>query len=205
MASQRAREAGFLRYPNLAITLPLTPTMAKLTQPPTNPARCIHIDLGSQQLFLKQPRSVLRYPISAAANGAGERISSECTPRGWHCICAAIGTNAPVNTVFVGRRPSGETYTPALGLQCPERDWILTRILWLAGLEAGYNLHGTVDTQSRYIYIHGTPDTVQLGRPGSHGCIRMRNPDIIELFDHLSLDTPVYIQGSKKEQAAHGQ
>ena len=164
--------------------------------PSINLTRWIYVDLESQQLFLKkQQRIVSTYPISAAANGAGERINSECTPRGWHSICAAIGADAPPNTVFVGRHQSGETYTHELGLQCHERDWILTRILWLAGLEEGYNLHGAVDTQSRYIYIHGTPDTVPLRRPGSHGCIRMHNLGIIELFNHVSLDTRVYIQG----------
>lgn len=133
------------------------------------------------------------YLISTAANGAGCTKDSGCTPQGAHIIRAKIGADAPVNTVFVGRRPTGEICTPALMAQHPNRDWILTRILWLSGTEIGKNRLGNVDTMQRYIYIHGTPDSTDMGEVGSHGCVRMRNADVIELFDLVEAGTKVFI------------
>ncbi|MDD5300288.1 MAG: L,D-transpeptidase [Gallionella sp.] len=155
----------------------------------------INIHIATQQLELLDDAGKLlrRYSISTAANGAGEVCGSYCTPRGKHVIRAKIGAGQPENTVFVRRRPTGEIYTPELGAQFPERDWILTRILWLSGCEPGFNRMGENDTMRRYIYIHGTPDSVQLGAPGSHGCIRMRNADLIELFDLVPAGTVVEI------------
>ncbi len=138
-----------------------------------------------------------RYPVSTARNGAGERSGSECTPRGRHIVRAKIGAGAPENTVFVGRRPTGEIWTPALEAQFPDRDWILTRILWLSGCEVGFNRLGDVDTMRRYVYIHGTPDAVEVGKPGSIGCIRMRNRDLVELFDRVPVRTPVEIAAER--------
>ena len=132
--------------------------------------------------------------VSTAANGPGERIHSECTPRGWHRIRARIGTGCPENTVFVGRRPTGEIYTPALKAAHPGRDWILTRILWLCGEEPGRNRLGEVDSMRRYIYIHGCPDGDRMGAPSSHGCVKMRNAEVIRLFDRVSAGTRVLIQ-----------
>ncbi len=106
---------------------------------------------------------------------------------------ARIGAGAAENTVFVGRRPTGERYTPELAAKYPGRDWILTRILWLSGCEAGFNRLGDVDTMRRYIYIHGCPDSVPMGVPGSHGCIRMRNADVIELFEQVPVGIRVEI------------
>ena len=131
--------------------------------------------------------------VSTAKNGPGELSGSECTPRGAHIIRAKIGVGAPPGTVFVGRRATGEQYTPELGARFPGRDWILTRILWLSGCEPGRNRLGKVDSMHRYIYIHGTPEQVRMGMPGSRGCIRMRNRDIIELFDRVPAGTPVAI------------
>ncbi|MBI2285991.1 MAG: L,D-transpeptidase [Nitrosomonadales bacterium] len=155
----------------------------------------INIHIAAQQLELLDDAGKLlrRYTISTAANGAGETCGSHCTPRGKHIIRAKIGAGQPENTVFVRRRPTGEIYTPELGAQFPERDWILTRILWLSGCEAGFNRLGENDTMRRYIYIHGTPDSAQLGVPASHGCIRMRNADLIELFDLVPAGTAVEI------------
>lgn len=155
----------------------------------------IRIDISAQTLELYGDAGELlrRYRVSTAANGAGEYSGSYCTPRGRHVIRAKIGAGAPANTVFVRRRPTGEVYTPELGAQFPQRDWILTRILWLSGCEAGFNRLGDSDTMRRYIYIHGTPDSVPLGAPGSHGCIRMRNADLIELFDLVPAGTAVEI------------
>lgn len=127
---------------------------------------------------------VLReYAVSTAKAGVGEVSGSFQTPRGRHVIRAKIGSGQPENTVFVRRRPTGELWTPALAEQFPGRDWILTRILWLSGREPGRNRLGQVDTMRRYVYIHGSPDSAEMGVPGSHGCIRMRNADIVELFD----------------------
>lgn len=155
----------------------------------------INIYIATQQLeLLDDAGQVLRqYKVSSAANGVGEVRGSHCTPRGVHVIRAKIGTGCEVNTVFVGRRPTGEIYSPELGAAFPNRDWILTRILWLSGCEVGFNRLGDNDTMRRYIYIHGTPDSVQLGETGSHGCIRMRNSDLIELFDFVSIGTTVEI------------
>ena len=124
---------------------------------------------------------------------AGERQGSEQTPRGPHEIRAKIGDGAPVGAVFVGRRPTGEVCTPERFAAQPERDWILTRILWLRGLEPGRNRLGDVDSMRRFIYIHGTPDEARIGAPHSHGCIRMRNGDVMALFDRVAVGTPVEI------------
>lgn len=133
------------------------------------------------------------YPVSTAANGAGEERGSYCTPRGRHLIRAKIGAGLPLNSVLVARRPTGEIYTPDLGTAQPERDWILTRILWLSGKEPGFNRLGSCDSMGRYIYIHGTPDEAFEQAPRSHGCIRMRNRDLIELFDQVPVYTPVEV------------
>ena len=154
----------------------------------------IEISLGEQRLrYWEDGAAVMDVAVSTAKNGAGERQGSGCTPRGAHLIRAKIGAGAPPNTVFVGRRPTGEIYSRELGERFPNRDWILTRILWLSGREPGRNRLGEVDTMRRYIYLHGTPDHVQLGQPGSHGCVRMRNRDIIALFDRVPVRTPVFI------------
>ena len=155
----------------------------------------IRIDIAAQTLDLLDDRGGLlkRYAVSTAAKGAGEQNGSFCTPRGRHVVRAKIGAGEPLNTVFVRRRPTGEIYTPELGAQHPQRDWILTRILWLSGCDVGYNRLGSVDTMRRYIYIHGSPDQVPMGSPGSHGCVRMRNEDIVELFDRIEAGTPVEI------------
>lgn len=155
----------------------------------------INIHISSQQLELLDVagNTMHSYSVSTAANGAGEKCGSYCTPRGKHIIRAKIGAGLPENSVFVRRRPTGEIYTPELGAKFSQRDWILTRILWLSGCEVGFNRLGETDTMRRYIYIHGSPDAVQLGVPASHGCIRMRNDDLIELFDLVSSGTPVEI------------
>jgi L,D-transpeptidase YbiS len=155
----------------------------------------INVNITAQTLeLLDDSGATLKsYPVSTALNGAGEEAGSYCTPRGNHVIRAKIGAGQPANTVFVRRRPTGEIYTPQLGAQHPGRDWILTRILWLSGCEPGYNRLGTCDTMRRYIYIHGTPDEREMGRTASHGCINMRNSDLLELFHLVSVGTMVHI------------
>jgi predicted GNAT family N-acyltransferase len=133
------------------------------------------------------------YPVSTAGNGPGERYGSECTPRGLHVVRAKVGAGCAPNTVFVRRRPSGELWTPRLAADHPARDWMLTRILWLSGRESGFNRGGNVDSLRRKIYIHGTSEEAGLGAPRSHGCIRMSNAGVIELFDAVAAGTEVEI------------
>ncbi|MEN3296902.1 MAG: hypothetical protein V7642_6155 [Burkholderiales bacterium] len=156
------------------------------------------------RIFVRTPEQVLEliddngaviksYSVSTARNGLGEKSGSNCTPRGRHIIRAKIGDSVPINTVFRARRPTGEIYSEQLAAENPGRDWILTRILWLSGCEPGINRLGDVDTMRRYIYIHGCPDSCEMGRPASIGCVRMRNTDIIELFDLAPVGTQVEI------------
>ncbi len=154
----------------------------------------IEISLEKQKLWLKNGDQILHeFSVSTAKNGAGELMNSECTPRGLHEIAEMIGENEAVNTVFVGRVPTGEIYHPALRELNPDRDWILTRILRLAGCEAGRNKGGELDSYERFIYIHGSPDDVEMGQPGSHGCVRMKNEDVITLFDQVCAGTKIKI------------
>lgn len=156
--------------------------------------KLIRISLGRQRLQLLDDAQVLMdVAVSTAVNGPGEENGSGCTPRGWHLVRAKIGADCPENTVFRARRPTGEIYSPDLRQSNPGRDWILSRILWLSGLEPGRNRLGNVDTMRRYIYIHGTPDEEPMGVPQSHGCVRMRNRDIIRLFDFVEIGTRVLI------------
>ncbi len=156
----------------------------------------IHISLSDQSLRLLTTGGSLlaEYPVSTALNGAGERDGSGCTPRGKHYIRARIGEGQPLNAVFRGRRPTGEIYTPELAERYPDRDWILTRILWLCGREWQRNRGPGVDTFRRFIYIHGTPDTEPMSIPMSHGCVRMRNRDLLELFERAPAGMHVTIE-----------
>ncbi|MFV1982892.1 MAG: L,D-transpeptidase family protein [Thiohalomonadales bacterium] len=160
-----------------------------------NSSKEIIIDVITQKLQLKQSNKLLFETIvSTAKNGVGEAYGSECTPRGRHIIRAKIGANLPENTVFVGRRTTNEIYTKALRKSFPQRDWILTRIMWLSGLEKNKNRLGNVDTMRRYIYIHGCPDEDGLGvAPDSHGCIKIHNKEVIELFNRVDVGTLVTI------------
>lgn len=156
--------------------------------------RTIRVRLASQTLELVEDGEVLEsWPVSTALRGAGEQEGSEATPRGRHLICEKIGAGAPAGAVFVGRQATGECCTPERFREEPERDWILTRILWLDGLDEGQNRGGDVDSRRRFIYIHGTPDDDRIGTPASHGCVRMRNDDVIALFERVDVGTPVEI------------
>ena len=163
----------------------------------TAPQPVIEIDVSAQSLILKdaQGRILMQTRISTARNGVGEENGSEKTPCGAHYIRARIGAGLPADAVLVSRRPTGEIYSPQLRTAFPNRDWILTRILWLCGLEPGKNRLGNVDTMRRYIYIHGCPDEDPMGVPGSRGCVKMRNSEIIELFDRVAPGTRVHIRG----------
>lgn len=160
------------------------------------PERRIAISIPEQWLRLYEEDRLLReYPVSSGANGPGEQSGSGCTPRGLHRIRLKIGAGAAPGSVFVGRRPTGEVYCDELCMQNSQRDWILSRILWLTGAEPGRNRGGQVDTLRRFIYIHGTPDSEPMGEPRSHGCIRMRNADLIELFELVAKGDRVEILG----------
>ncbi len=154
----------------------------------------LDIDIGAQTLQVtdQNGRVCKVCPVSTAARGAGQKMDSLCTPTGKHIIRARIGTGQPLNTIFRGRRPSG-IYRTGMREAEPDRDWILTRILWLSGCEPGFNRLGNVDSMRRYIYLHGTPDEVEMGVPGSRGCIRVRNHDLLELFDMVAIGTVVNI------------
>lgn len=144
----------------------------------------LDISIATQHCrLIDNSRLLFEAPVSTALKGVGEQKDSGCTPLGLHQIRACIGAGQAENTVFVGRRPTGEIYTDELGVKFPDRDWILTRILWLSGLELGKNRLANVDTMQRYIYIHGCPDGLPMGVPLSHGCIRMHNKDLVTLFD----------------------
>jgi lipoprotein-anchoring transpeptidase ErfK/SrfK len=154
----------------------------------------LRVDTHRQVLeWIENETVIYVWPVSTAKNGLGEERGSEKTPRGWHQIRAKIGEGQPLNAVFRGRRPTGEIYGDALEAQYPNRDWILTRILWLGGLEAGINRYGAVDTTWRYIYIHGSPDHGVTGEPLSHGCIRMKSVDMLDLFDRVPIGLRILI------------
>lgn len=152
------------------------------------------VSISEQTLGVYRNKQLLEeYSIATAKNGVGQLKNSECTPLGSHRIRAKIGDGQPSGTVFVGRRATGEIHSPELSEQYPDRDWILTRILWLCGNKVGQNRLGDVDTMQRYIYIHGAPEDHQMGEPSSHGCVKMRNADVIELFDLVDVGTNVDI------------
>lgn len=159
------------------------------------PGVTLSIDIANQFLALATQSGdiIARYPVSTGLNGPGQADGSGCTPVGKHYVRARIGAGQPLNTVYRGRRPTGEIYSQSLASANPGRDWILTRILWLCGCEWGRNRGPGVDTFRRFIYIHGTPDSEPMGVARSHGCIRMRNTDIVELFDRVPAGTPVSI------------
>lgn len=144
----------------------------------------ILVGISRQTLeFTRRGEVRARWPVSTSRFGPGELADSMGTPRGPHRVRACIGQGQPPGAVFVGRRATGEIYSEELARRHPGRDWILSRILWLCGEQPGYNRHGRADSMRRYIYIHGTPDSQPMGVPRSHGCVRMRNADVIELFE----------------------
>ncbi|EKT4522282.1 L,D-transpeptidase [Pseudomonas putida] len=154
----------------------------------------LHVSLADQRLYgFAQGELRVRLAVSTARNGAGERNGSGCTPRGLHQVRAKIGAGLPQGAVLSSRRWTGEVWSEALHARFPGRDWILSRILWLSGCEPGFNRLGQVDTFRRYIYLHGTPDTEPMGVPLSHGCIRMRNSDLVPLFDRIQAHCRVRI------------
>jgi lipoprotein-anchoring transpeptidase ErfK/SrfK len=162
----------------------------------------ISVDIATQTLTLLQDaQPVLSYPVSTSAQGAGCEAGSFKTPVGWHRVRAKVGDGCPLGAVFVGRRPTREVFSADLGRNAPQRDWVLTRILWLQGLEPGLNRGGKVDTLRRYIYIHGTPDQGMEDPPASHGCVRMYNEHVVDLFSRVRVGTPVLITPGERRSS----
>src|SRR5215831_18764296 len=153
----------------------------------------VYLDRQQMELIDDKGSAIASYAVSTAKNGAGERYGSERTPRGLHVVRASVGAGCAPNTVFVRRRPTGEIWSPQLAAEHPGRDWMLTRILWLSGRESGFNRGGSVDSLRRKIYIHGAGDDDSLAAPSSHGCLRMRNADVIELYERVPAGTEVDI------------
>jgi lipoprotein-anchoring transpeptidase ErfK/SrfK len=163
------------------------------------PTTQLIIDSQQQKLIFLQDALILKtYPISTALKGLGEQKNSFQTPRGWHKVRAKIGSDQAIYSIFKARRPSGQIYDLNLARQYPNTDWILSRIIWLSGLEVGKNRLGNCDTMQRYIYIHGTSDEVSIGKPNSMGCIRMNNQDMLEVFDLVSVGQRVFITYAEK-------
>ena len=157
--------------------------------------RSLRVDVAKQSLYLLENDQVVDTLLCSTARlGVGERKGSEQTPRGWHRVRAMVGANQPKGTVYIGRRPTGEVWSQSLADHYPDRDWILTRILWLCGMEPGLNRFGEVDSMQRYIYIHGTPPTEPMGVPRSHGCIRLHDDEIIDVFSFVRPGSRVLIQ-----------
>jgi len=134
-----------------------------------------------------------QYSVSTAKFGVGEQKNSYQTPRGWHKVCEKIGDGAEKDTIIFRQKITPWKYSETLHQQYPNKDWILTRVLWLCGMEPGLNQGGDVDSYDRYIYIHGAGAHVPFGTPSSLGCVRMKSDDVIELFDHTAVGTDVYI------------
>jgi lipoprotein-anchoring transpeptidase ErfK/SrfK len=162
-----------------------------------NPTYRIEVDVPTQTLtvFDSTNKVVMQTKVATARNGVGEEFGSEKTPRGAHYIRAKVGIGLPEGAVLISRRPTGEIYSPGLRAAFPDRDWILTRILWLCGREHGKNRLGNVDTMRRYIYIHGCPDEDPMGVPSSRGCVKVRNSELVKLFNLVDAGTPVDIKG----------
>ncbi len=152
----------------------------------------IIVSIKEQVLYHRRRTGVwLSFAISTSAFGTGNEKNSFKTPLGKHRICAKIGDDMPVYTAFHGREPVG-TFDPESDYL--DRDWILSRILWLDGCEPGKNKGGRMDSKHRYIYIHGTHEEDKLGTPASHGCIRMSNLDILDMFEHAFVGERVLIR-----------
>ena len=157
-------------------------------------AKHLEVYLSRQKLVAAHGGKVLKtFPVSTSRFGAGNLLNSEKTPLGRHRIAQKIGAGAPVNTIFKNRVDTRSVSAVNLSDQPAVEDRITSRILWLEGLEPGVNRGKGVDSHRRQIYIHGTPDEGLIGRPASHGCIRMRNADVVQLFDWVEVGTVVTI------------
>jgi lipoprotein-anchoring transpeptidase ErfK/SrfK len=147
--------------------------------------KTLHISVRDQRLTLKSgDKSIRDYPVSTSRFGVGSEAGSMKTPCGRFRVAEKIGADAASGTIFKDRKPIEPADESAMS-----GDLVMSRILWLDGLE-----EKNANTRDRYIYIHGTNHEAKIGEPTSHGCIRMKNADLIELFDLVDVDTPVVIE-----------
>lgn len=162
---------------------------------PSPDGQVIIVDVSDQQLTLyRDGRRVAQWPVSTSQFGTGNRANSQQTPLGVHRVARMIGADAPVGTLFRARRDTGRTVEILKDDRAADGDYVTTRILWLEGLEPGVNKGAGVDSFKRYIYIHGTAEEGRIGRPFSHGCVRMRNDAVVKLFDQVKQGTLVEIR-----------
>jgi hypothetical protein len=192
--AQQAPQANQATPPNVA------PLMQQLTArfPTQSFAKLLIVDAGAQRMYLvEQGQPIGGWVISTATNGVGSEKGSDKTPLGLHKISEKIGDGAALGTIFKSRQNTGKQVEilTAPGADSKD-DYVTSRIMWLEGLEPGVNKGGDVDSKERYIYIHGTGEEGKLGTPASHGCIRMKNADVINLFNRVDENTLVYITQS---------
>ena len=155
----------------------------------------IIVDISEQRLYLYNNDNLVQsFPVSTSKYGEGQIENSFKTPLGLHEIKEKIGAKAPINTIFTARENTNKIAEIQINPNDTEYDFVTSRILWLDGLENGINRGVGVDSYSRYIYIHGTHEEGLIGQKASHGCIRMFNNDVIELFDMVSEGTKVQIR-----------
>ena len=154
----------------------------------------LYVGIRRQKMYhIKNNKIFSTYPVSTSSKGAGNNVGSFKTPTGLHFIAEKIGDNAPVATLFINKKNTGKVVPINITEVSSYKDEITSRVLSLKGLQQGINKGKKYDTFARGIYIHGTSDEASIGKPSSHGCIRMKNDDIIELFDLLSVGIKVVL------------
>ena len=154
----------------------------------------VKVVVSEQALYLYKGGEIVKtYPVSTSKYGTGNRLGSGKTPLGTHKVERKIGAEAPLYTIFRNRVNTKQLVAPNFSPRPSGKDFVTTRILWLRGLEPGVNKGGRIDSFRRCIYIHGTPDEGLIGSPASHGCIRMKNKDVAELFDAVPVGALVEI------------
>lgn len=162
---------------------------------PSPEQQVVIVDVSAQRLSLyRHGERVGHWQVSTSQFGTGNRQNSQRTPLGVHRVARKIGDNAPIGTLFRARRDTGRTVSILKDDRAADGDYVTTRILWLEGLEPGVNKGPGIDSFDRYIYIHGTAEEGRIGRPVSHGCVRMRNDEVIALFDQVAEGTLVEIR-----------
>ena len=156
--------------------------------------KILFVSIENQILYEINKNQIIRtYDISSSKYGFGNKENSNKTPIGLHLIKKKFGDKVPIYGKFIGRKFYGKIATIFTDATKSETDDITSRILWLEGLEENINKGDGIDSYKRYIYIHGTSEEGLIGRPASHGCIRMKNKDIIELYDKIKIGTLVLI------------
>jgi len=156
----------------------------------------LFVSIQQQQMYLIEKDSIIKkYSVSTAKKGVGNELHSLKTPIGLHNVKRKIGDHVPLGGILEARVYNGSMATIYEDKTKADGDYVTTRILWLDGEEVGINKGRNIDTYNRFIYIHGTPEEGYIGEPVSHGCIRMKNADVMELYDLIDEGTPVLILG----------